>query len=113
MIYSSKALEFDSLLLKHLDVIPDDFDELISKLKGAFLANNAAQNSRLLEITTNERLKTAWVQTKSTEEVTELIKDQNKRQIDDLLDMCDKTVRDEILDLDKNQEIALAFFGMS
>ena len=63
--------------LKHLDVIPDDFDELISKLKGAFLTNDTAQNKRLLDLTTHERLKTAWVQTKSKEEVTDLVKGLN------------------------------------
>ena len=42
LIHSSKALELQSLLLKHLDVIPDDFDEIISKLKGAFLTKDAA-----------------------------------------------------------------------
>ena len=65
------------MLLKHLDAIPDNFNELISKLKGAFFKNDAAQNKRLLDLTTHEILKTAWVQTKSSEEVIELIKDLN------------------------------------
>ena len=60
------------------------------------MANDAAQNKRLLAMTTHERLKTAWVKTKSKDEVIELIKDLNERQIDDLLAMCDKTVRDEV-----------------
>ena len=111
LIHSSKALEFDSLLLKHLDVIPDDFDELISKLKGAFLTNDTTQNSRLLDMTSHEILRAAWVQTKTTEEVTELIKDLNYKKVKDLLAMCVKTVKDEILE--KNEEIALTFFGMS
>ena len=65
------------MLLKHLDAIPDNFNELISKLKGAFLKNDAAQNKRLLDLTAHERLKTAWVQTKSKEEVTDLVKGLN------------------------------------
>ena len=65
------------MLLKHLDAIPDNFDELLSKLKGAFLKNDAAQNKRLLDLTAHERLKTARVQTKSKEEVTDLVKGLN------------------------------------
>ena len=61
LIHSFKAPGLVSLLLKHLDVIPDDFDQIISKLKGAFLTNDAAQNKELLELTTHERLKTAWI----------------------------------------------------
>ena len=46
-------------------------------LKGAFLTKDTAQNKRLLDLTTHERLKTAWVQTKSKEEVTDLVKGLN------------------------------------
>ena len=75
LIHSSKAFEFHTLLLEHLNVIPDNFDELINKLKGVFLTSDAAQKKRLLGLTTHERLKTAWIQTKSSKEVSELIKD--------------------------------------
>ena len=77
LIHSSKAFEFHTLLLEHLNAIPDDFNELVSQLKGAFLTSDAAQNTRLLGLTTHERLRTAWIQTKSSKEVSELIKDLN------------------------------------
>ena len=48
LIHSSKSFEFKSLLLEHLDVIPDDFDKVIGKLKGAFVTNEAALRSRSL-----------------------------------------------------------------
>ena len=121
LIQSSVAIEFHDLLLQHLDVIPDDFDQLIGKLESAFLRNNTLQNKRLLELTSHEGLKTAWIQTKSKEEVIDLIKDLDSRQIDHMLSMCDKTVRDEVETwlsagnmpgFEENEVIARRFFGM-
>ena len=102
-------------------MIPDDFDQLIGKLESAFLRNNTLQNKRLLELTSHEGLKTAWIQTKSKEEVIDLIKDLDSRQIDHMLSMCDKTVRDEVETwlsagnmpgFEENEVIARRFFGM-